>query len=72
MLRQPFKKEVNEIISDKRFMLCGTSFVVNLHQIKSIRDEELYFKRGQVVTPPRKYYNEIKNTWLDYWFENTI
>ena len=68
-LRQPFSKEVEEIVQDERFIVCGPSFMVNLHLIKSIQKETIIFKSGEEIIPPKKYFNIIKEAWFNYWMK---
>lgn len=70
-LHQTFENAMQELLKDHRFTMCGASYVVNLHQISSIRDMQIIFKNGQQIKPPKKYIATIKSQWLEYWLNDS-
>ena len=53
-IRTPFAEAVQELIQDKRFILCGTSLLVNLHHITSIENDMILFKSTHKVYLSKK------------------
>ena len=68
-IRKPFSSEVEPILSDNRFIVCGSSFVLNLHRIKSISKNEAVFSCGVSLSLPRTLQRSMKQKWIEYWLE---
>lgn len=70
-LHTTFEKTVQDLTKDSRFMMGGVSYVMNLHQIASIKEKQVNFKNGSSITPPRKYIPIIKSQWLEFWLQDS-
>lgn len=70
-LHETFENAMKDVLKDNRFMMCGVSYVVNLHQIVSIRELQIIFKNSDISNPPRKYISAIKSQWLEYWLKDS-
>lgn len=64
-----FKKEMAPVLDDPRFLLCGSSFVVNLHYVTTVDKTTLTVKGGEQVPLARGYYDRMKKRWGDYWMD---
>ena len=71
-IRMTFPEAISPLLIDNRFVLCGASYALNLHQITSIENDIVYFKNGSSLTPPKKALAAIRSQWLDYWLEGGI
>jgi len=67
--RGAFKKEIAPLLKFDNFLLCGSSFAVNLLHVTSLEKTDLIMSNGQRVPIPRKFYSEVKRQWLLFWLE---
>lgn len=68
-MRAAFQETMGPLLADKRFYLCGASFLLNLHCIKSINKTDILFVGGQKTTVPRRSAAELNTAWIHYWLE---
>ena len=68
-IQTSFQDIMQPLLADKRFYLCGASFVLNLHCIKSINKADVLFVGGQQTTVPRRAAVELNTAWMHYWLE---
>ena len=68
-IQTSFLDIMQPLLADKRFYLCGASFVLNLHCIKSINKADVLFVGGQQTTVPRRAAAELNAAWIHYWLE---
>lgn len=68
-IQTSFQDTIRPLLADKRFYLCGASFVLNLHCIKSINKADVLFAGGQQTTVPRRAAAELNTAWIHYWLE---
>lgn len=66
-LRSTFTEAVKELLSDRRFALCGASMVVNMHHISMVEAEGILFEDGSQVRLGRKACRELRVAWNDFW-----
>lgn len=64
-----FKDAVSALLCDKRFCLCGASFVVNLHFITMVDKDGALFEDGTKLTLPKTACSPLRTTWSNYWLE---
>ena len=69
LIRTAFSEAVQELLRDKRFVLCGASIVANLHHITMVEKDALLFTNRFKLFIPRKASGTIRSAWYDYWFE---
>jgi len=68
-LRASFQDAMQPLLDDKRFHLCGSSFVFNLHHIRSMSKSKVLFDGGRWAAPPRRAFPALQSAWMDYWLE---
>ncbi len=56
------------LLSDKRFVKCHKSYIVNMQYVASITGKDFVLKDGMSVPISRNAYSQIKDTYLDYFF----
>lgn len=66
-LHSPFQAEIAPLLADSRFVLCGTSFAVNLHYVTAVDKGELTVKGGYRVPLSRGLAAQVKKRWGEYW-----
>ena len=68
--RKSFGEMVSPLMEDKRFCSCGASLVVNLHYVKAIKRDHLFFKdNGSPLYFPKTSLNPLLSAWTDYWLK---
>ncbi len=68
-IRASFQEAMQPLLNDRRFHLCGSSFVFNLHHIKSMNRSQVLFDGGRWAAPPRRAFPALQSAWMDYWLE---
>lgn len=68
-IRTSFSDAIHELLTDKRFILCGTSMVANMHHITMVEKDGLLFRNCRKVYLPRKACSDIRSAWYDFYFE---
>lgn len=66
-LRTAFTEAVAELITDRRFVLCGASTAVNLHHVTAVESEGAVFSDGERIMLGKKACRELRTAWNDYW-----
>ena len=67
MIRTAFSSAIEELLRDERFVLCGSSIVVNLYYIAMAESDTLLFKDGSKLYIGRRAGREICSAWSDFW-----
>jgi len=67
-IRTSFQEAMQPILANKRFYLCGASFVFNLYHIKSVTKSGAVIGSRQVPVPKRAA-AELNTAWIHYWLE---
>lgn len=70
-VRSPFQEETGPLLADRRFFLCGASFVVNLFYVAAVEKGALRMDGGARVPLARGLAAQAKRRWSDYWLEGT-
>lgn len=68
-IRSTFSEAMQELLRDNRFALCGSSRMVNLHQIAELNTEYLVFKTGESLHIGKRASRSLRSAWYDFWFE---
>lgn len=68
-LRTSLREAVQPLLEDKRFVLCGVSYVLNLRHIIAIEDHAARMDNGAQVPIPRQKSAGVMQAWMDYWLE---
>jgi len=66
-IRSSFREASSALLKDRRFCLCGVSFVLNLYHVKSIERAEAMLDNGVRVPLSRAAGGEVKRAWMEYW-----
>lgn len=62
-----FQNAVSELLSHKRMLLVGSSFVVNLFHVTEVTRSDLLLTGDLRVPVPRRMYETVKKEWADFW-----
>jgi len=69
----PYYGSINEftdiLMSEKQFVKCHKSFVVNMNFVISISSRDFIMTDKTLVPISRQVYQQIKNAYIDYFFE---
>ena len=68
-LRKNFSDAMADLLADRRFVLCGSGMVVNLHHVKSVEVDSIVFRNGTKVLLSKKICRSIRAEWNQFWFE---
>ena len=68
-IRSPFKEAVAPLLADRRFYLCGVSFVLNFQHVTGVNGQAALLDNGQTITLPRAAATNFKKAWGNYWLE---
>ena len=68
-IRVSFREAAAPLLADRRFSLCGASFVLNFRHVTSIKGQEALLDNGEALTLPRTAAVEFKRAWGDYWLK---
>lgn len=66
-IRASFKEAVALLLADRRFCLCGASFVLNFQHVAGVQSQTALLDNGQTVVLPRSAAAEFKKAWGNYW-----
>jgi len=66
-IRGSFRDAAAALLSDSRFALCGASFVLGLHHIRSVEKNAALLDQGGRVPVSRSAFADLKRAWMDYW-----
>lgn len=66
-LRGSFQDAVSPLLADSRFLLCGSSFAVNLHCVTAVEGNCFCLDDGSTVPLPRRSAARAKQAWMRYW-----
>ncbi len=68
-LRVPFREACAKLLDDRRFVMCGASFCINLGFIKALEKNFIVLKNDTRLSLPQKVVYNIRPLWLDFWLE---
>ena len=66
-IRIPFREATAPLLADRRFCLCGASFVLNFQHVTGVNGQTALLDNGQTVALPRSVATEFKKEWGNYW-----
>ena len=66
-VRTTFSEAVQELLRDKRFVLCG--MIVNLQHITMVDNETLNLKDIHKIYLSKKVCRDVRSAWYDFWFD---
>ena len=67
-IRSGFSEAVQELLRDNRFLLCGTSLLINLRYVTMVDTEALVFQDRERLFLSKKVCRELRSAWCDFWF----
>ena len=68
-IRISFREAAAPLLADRRFCLCGASFVLNFQHVTGVNGQTALLDNGQTVVLPRTAATEFKKAWGNYWLE---
>ena len=68
-IRLPFREMAAPLLADRRFWLCGASFVLNFQHVSGVTGQTALLDNGKAVVLPRTAAVEFKKAWGNYWLE---
>ncbi len=66
-IRTSFRDAAATLLADERFALCGASFVLGLHHVKSVEKNAALLDSGNWVPVPAPTFVDLKKAWMNYW-----
>ncbi len=66
-IRVTFREMSAPLLADRRFCLCGASFVLNFQHVTGVNGRTALLDNGQTVTLPRTVATDFKKAWGNYW-----
>ncbi len=66
-IRGSFREMAALLLADRRFYLCGASFVLNFQHVTGVNGQMALLDNGQAVSLPRTAATEFKKAWGNYW-----
>lgn len=68
-IRGSLREATASLLADRRFYLCGASFVLNFQHVSGVNGQVALLDNGQAVALPRTSATEFKKAWGSYWLE---
>ena len=68
-LRCSFRDAAMPLLEDRRFYMCGASYVLNLCRVAAVEGQSATFDNGEKVVLPRLSAADFKAAWGKYWLE---
>lgn len=68
-IRISFRDMTAPLLTDRRFCLCGASFVLNFQHVTGVKGQVATLDNGQTITLPRTSATDFKIAWGRYWLE---
>lgn len=68
-IRGSLREATASLLADRRFYLCGASFVLNFQHVSGVNGQAALLDNGQTVALPRSSATEFKKAWGSYWLE---
>ncbi len=66
-IRGSLRDAASILLSDRRFVLCGASFVLGLHHVKSVEKSAALLDSGVRVPVSQSAFAGLKRAWMNYW-----
>lgn len=66
-IRTTFAESIQELLSDGRFILCGSGLAVNLYHVTTTDNETLVFRNGQSIYIGKRASRDVRSIWSDFW-----
>ncbi len=66
-LRGSLRSGAAPLLEDRRFFLCGASFVLGLHHVTSVERGRAALDSGGFVPVSQNACGELKQAWMNYW-----
>ena len=69
-IRVPFREAMAPLLEDRRFCLCGASFVVNFQYVTGVNGPIVILDDGQSLALPKAAATDFKKAWGGYWLDD--
>ena len=66
-IRVSFREMAAPLLADRRFCLCGASFVLNFQHVTGVNGQVALLDNGRTMTLPRTAAIGFKKAWGNYW-----
>ncbi len=66
-IRGSLRDASEALLADRRFALCGASFVLGLHHVKTVGRNEALLDSGGCIPVARTAFAGLKRAWMNYW-----
>ena len=66
-IRVSFREAAAPLLADRRFYLCGASFVLNFQHVAGVNGQTALLDDSQAVALPRMAAADFKKAWGNYW-----
>lgn len=64
-----FRDAVSPLLDDNRFVLCGASFLLNLHFVKMVDKDGALLTDNTRISLPKTACPPLRAAWSNYWLE---
>lgn len=71
-IRTTFSEATQELLRDRRFVLCGASMVMNLCHITKVGSDSVVFMDKYSAYPSKKACRELRSVWCDFLFDGRV
>jgi len=68
-IRVSFREAAAPLLADRRFCLCGSSYVLNFQHVTGVKGRIALLDDGRTVPLPRTAATAFKKAWGNYWLE---
>lgn len=68
-IRAAFREVAAPLLADRRFCLCGASFVLNFQHVTGVTGQIALLDNGRTVALPRAAATGFKKAWGSYWLD---
>ena len=68
-IRVSFREAAAPLLADRRFYLCGASYVLNFQHVTGVNGQIALLDNGRTVPLPRTAATDFKKAWGNYWLE---
>lgn len=68
-IRGSFRQMAAPLLADRRFCLCGASYVLNFQHVTGVNGQTALLDNGRTVALPRTAAADFKRAWGAYWLE---
>ena len=68
-IRGSFRETASPLLADRRFSMCGASFVLNFQHVTGVSGQTALLDNQETLSLPRTAAADFKKAWGSYWLE---